>query len=212
MNRTKVIALVCSAMFATLLSGCGGGNAGNATIGGTVSGLAPNTSVVLTNNGGTPITVSANQSFTFGGTVFSGNGYKVEVKTQPNGQTCLVTYGSGVINYSGTDVTNVMVKCTANVPIGVSITGLNAGNTVTFNLTLQNNPNDVSTLPVAGVANGTVTGNFTTTLPLGTVYAVTIATQPTNPAQVCTVATNSPSSASGGVVGTAPIVVGFSCK
>jgi len=214
MNRTKVIAVICSAVFAALLGGCGGGNAGNASIGGTVSGLAPNTSVSLTNNGGTPITIPGNQGFTFGGTVSSGNGYNVAVSTQPTGQTCLVTYGSGVINYSGTDVTNVTVKCTANVPIGVSVSGLAAGNMVTFNLILQNSPTEVSTLPLTGVANTTVTGNFATTLPLGTVYSVSVATQPGGnpaPTQVCSIAPNSPASASGGVVGTAPIVVGFAC-
>jgi len=211
MNRTKVIALVCSTVIAAILGGCGGSNAGNASIGGTVTGLAAGATVSLSNNGGTSIAVP-NGNFTFSGTIASGDGYNVVVTAQPTGQTCQVTYGSGVINYAGTNVANVTVNCTANVPIGVSVTGLAATNTVTFNLILQNNPNDVTALPVTGVTNSTVTGNFTTTLPLGTVYAVTVAAQPTSPAQVCAVSSSSPASASGGVVSTVPIVVDFTCQ
>lgn len=78
-------------------------------IGGTVSGLAPNQSVVLRNNGGNNLTVTANgagvaAAFTFGAPVASGSSYAVTVFTQPGSpiaQTCTVTSGSGVVGNNG---------------------------------------------------------------------------------------------------------------
>src|SRR5215475_3478862 len=66
--------------------GGGGGTGGSvtATIGGTVSGLATGTSVVLQNNGGDSLTITANGAFTFK-TAVTGptDAYKVTVLTQP---------------------------------------------------------------------------------------------------------------------------------
>jgi hypothetical protein len=216
MNQTRLIAVTCSALLAVLLGGCGGGNSGNATIGGNVSGLAPNTTVTLTDNGGAPISISANGSFTFPGTIASAGGYKVEVKTQPAGQNCLVTYGSGVIDFSGNNVTNVAVVCSGNVQIGTKVAGLAAGNTVTFSLTLQNDPNNISSLPVT--TNGVI-NNFSVLVPLGYVYDVAVSVQPggnASPTQVCTVdpqPTTPPSAPfSGGVVSSNALTVDFTCR
>jgi len=216
MNRTRVMAVVCSTVFAAMLGGCGGGNSANATIGGNVTGLAAGTTVSLTNNGGTPLTLSANGGFTFSGSIASNDGYDVEVSTQPTGQTCSVVYGSGIINYSGTDVTDVAVNCVANTSIGVVVNGLNAGNSVTFTMTLQNDASNTSTLTVTNGA----TNDFPVLLPIGTLYNVAITTQPgvvaiplpgsgyTLPVQVCS-ATTAPS---GGVISSTPIVVDFTCN
>lgn len=220
MNRTRVIAVLCSAAFTVLLGGCGGGNsAGNATISGNVTGLATGTSVSLTNNGGSALVLSSNGKFTFGGTVSSNNSYDVEVSSQPTGQTCVITYGTGVINFSGDDISNVAVACTANIPIGVTVTGLNSGNSVSFNLTLQNDATNSSSKTVT--ADG-VTNNFPVLLPLGTLYTVSVSQQPgvtsqnTVPTQVCTLTTNSQGQivtpASGGVVNSSPIVIDFNCQ
>jgi hypothetical protein len=59
------------------------------TIGGTVSGLS-GTGLVLQNNGGNNLSVSANGSFTFTTAIASGGSYKVTVLTQPSSptQTC----------------------------------------------------------------------------------------------------------------------------
>lgn len=224
MNRTRMIAVVCGMAFAALLSGCGGSNSSSATIGGAVTGLAAGTSVSLTLNSGTPLTMSANGSFTFGGNLASGDGYSVVVSSQPTGQTCLVTYGSGIIDYAGNSVSDVAVSCSANVAIGVEIVkGLDSGNSVTFNLTLQNDPDlengQSNTYSVVASATG-VTYDFpnpqasgaAVLLPIGTTYDVSITAQPTSPAQVCTVNPSSSSPYSGGVVSATPIVVSFVCE
>jgi hypothetical protein len=79
------------------------------TIGGTVSGLTG--TVVLQDNGGDDLSVTANGSFTFATPVADGGSYAVTVKTQPSGQTCTVASGSGTV--SGASVTNVAVTCAA---------------------------------------------------------------------------------------------------
>ncbi len=68
-------------------------------------------SVVLADNGGDNLTVSANGSFTFATKLVSGAAYAVTVKTNPSGQTCSVANGSGTIGSA--NVTNVAVTCAA---------------------------------------------------------------------------------------------------
>ena len=80
------------------------------SVGGTVSGLSG--TVVLQDNGGDNLSVTANGSFTFATSLASGAAYGVTVKTNPSGQTCTVTNGSGTIGSA--NVTNVAVSC-ANV-------------------------------------------------------------------------------------------------
>ena len=113
MNLSKnLFAIAALAGAASLLSACGGTET-DASVGGTVAGLSGGTSVVLLDNGSDPITVGANGSFTFDQQVQSGNTYSVTVETQPIGETCLVTGGSGTIDGEGDDVTNVTVVCYA---------------------------------------------------------------------------------------------------
>jgi hypothetical protein len=80
------------------------------TVGGTVSGLS-GSGLVLRNNGGDPLTISSNGSFTFDTPLDDGSAYSVSVWTQPAGpdQTCSVTNGTGAI--SGVDITDVSVTC-----------------------------------------------------------------------------------------------------
>ena len=65
------------------------------SVGGTVSGLSG--TVVLQDNGGDDLTVTANGSFTFATKLATGPLMRVTVKTQPCGQTCTVANGSGTI-------------------------------------------------------------------------------------------------------------------
>jgi hypothetical protein len=106
--------LACSPLLAAalLLSACGGG-AIDASVGGTMAGLSGGTSAVLVNNGSDPITVGANGTFTFDQQIQSGAAYSVTVQTQPIGETCLVTDGSGTIDSEGDDITSVVVTCYA---------------------------------------------------------------------------------------------------
>lgn len=77
------------------------------SVGGTVSGLTG--TVVLQNNGGDDLSVSADGAFTFSTELADGSGYAVSVLTQPSGQLCEVTNAGGTI--SGADVTDVTVTC-----------------------------------------------------------------------------------------------------
>ena len=77
------------------------------TVGGTVSGLTG--SVTLRNNGGDNLVRNANGSFTFATALATGSAYAVTVFSQPAGQTCTVTNGSGTI--ASANVTNVTVTC-----------------------------------------------------------------------------------------------------
>ena len=149
---------------------------GSYTIGGTVTGLTG--SVVLQNNAGDDLSVGANGVFTFGTVIPAGGAYAVSIKTQPAGQTCTVSSGSGT---ASANVTDVAVNCTAVVTgsytIGGAVTGL------TGSVVLQNNAGD----DLSVGANGVFT--FGTAMPAGGTYAVTVKTQPAG--QTCTVSRSS---------------------
>jgi hypothetical protein len=115
---------------AGLLLACSGGGSSNSTptapitytIGGTVSGLsAPG--LILQNNAGNDLAVSANGSFTFSKVLPTGAAYAVSVKTQPasstEGQTCAVSSGSGTVVSS--NVTTVTIACTTTVINGINV-------------------------------------------------------------------------------------------
>jgi len=91
-------------------SGGGGGSPARSTVGGSVSGLTAS-GLVLRNNGGDDLSISANGSFTFATALANGSAYSVTVQTQPNGQNCSVSNGAGTV--SGANVTNVAVACRA---------------------------------------------------------------------------------------------------
>jgi len=110
MARSKIATLLQCSAAALLVVGCGGSTV-NTTISGTVIGLSGGTSVGLTDNGSDTITVGANGAFTFDVQVASGSGYAVTIATQPAGEFCTVTNGSGTIDSNGDPVTNVVVSC-----------------------------------------------------------------------------------------------------
>jgi 6-phosphogluconolactonase (cycloisomerase 2 family) len=151
-------------------------------VGGTISGLT-GSGLVLQDNGGDNLQVSANAtSFTFATPVAVGATFNVTVLTQPSSppQTCTVSGGSGTV--SASPVTSVVVACTAaTFQVGGSISGLKGSG-----LVLQDNAGDNLT-----VAANATTFAFATSLASGAAYAVTVATQPTNPVQICTVANGS---------------------
>src|SRR6202041_1177825 len=69
------------------------------------------TSVTLLDNGTNALKVTANGSFTFTTKLASGATYSVTVGTQPTGETCTVTNGSGTVGSA--NVTNVAVACSS---------------------------------------------------------------------------------------------------
>lgn len=125
-RRPELVVWVC-----IILAGCGGGGGGGGaapppapppspapqafSIGGTVSGLDA-VGLVLQNNGGPDLAISANGLFSFPEQLASGSAYSVTIKTQPNigpVQLCSVTNGSGTVG-SGA-VTNVAIACVSRV-------------------------------------------------------------------------------------------------
>lgn len=171
---------------------CSTTSAGSFTVGGTVTGL--NGTVVL-GFGTERLSLTANGPFTFATRIDNGTEYAVTVVTQPSGQTCTVTNGTGRMT-GNTNVTNVGVNC-ADLPppplfsIGGTVTGL------VGQLVLSN-----------GGENLTVTASgpfvFASQLLSGAAYAVAVATQPTG--QTCTVSNGA------GVVGLANVTnVAVSC-
>lgn len=77
-------------------------------IGGTLSGLSGGGQITLLDNGGDPLDLTANGTFTFSNLVADGAAYDVTVGTHPVGQECSVTHGSG--SASG-PVSDVQVAC-----------------------------------------------------------------------------------------------------
>ena len=73
--------------------------------------------VVLQDNGGDNLPLSANGTFTFATALGDGTAYNVTVKTNPAGQTCTVSNGSGTI--ASANATNVTITCaTSNTTVG----------------------------------------------------------------------------------------------
>lgn len=167
--------VVLISMLFVFLAACGGGGGGGGgggdpgggapaggtagyTVGGTVSGLTG--SVVLQNNGGDNLTVSANGPFTFSTALNNSTAYAVTVLTQPTGQTCSVGNGAGTV--SGANVTNITVICINIVQDSWTGTGssssdvLNATAQVTW--TLEDMTDNVAVYRPTGTASATVTG------------------------------------------------------
>ena len=173
---------------ALALAGCGGGGGGDGgggvklpterLIGGTVAGLQ-GSGLMLTDNSGDPLTVAADGAFSFAKPVADGAGYRVDVSGQPTApaETCVVQPGTGQGTVSGADVASVRIVCSVNMHrLGGTLSGLQGAG-----LVLQDAAGE--TLPLA--VDGTF--QFASSLASGSAYAVTVAAQPTNPVQTCTV-------------------------
>jgi len=157
------------------------------TVGGTVSGLT-GTGLVLQNNGGNNLPVSASGAFTFSTAIASGRPYSVTALTQPSGQSCTVANGAGA---ASANVTNVAVNCvTSTHTVGGTVSGLTG-----TGLALQNNGGN----NLAISADGAFT--FSTALAVGATYAVTVLTPPSG--QGCSIANGSGSIAGANVTNVA---------
>jgi 6-phosphogluconolactonase (cycloisomerase 2 family)/environmental stress-induced protein Ves len=151
------------------------------TVGGNVSGLS-GTGLVLQNNAGNNLTITANGTFQFTTPIASGAAYGVTVFTQPTNlsQTCVVTSGSGTV--TSANITNVSIACTTNsYTVGGTISGLSG-----TGLVLRNNGGNDLIVP----ANATAF-TFSTPILSGAAYAVTVSTQPSTPTQTCTITSGS---------------------
>jgi hypothetical protein len=146
------------------------------SVAGTIVGLMGR-GLVLQNNGGDDVGVSANGEFGFPTALASGATYNVTVRTQPSdpSQACTVSNARGTIGNA--DVGNVVVSCsTADFTIGGTVNGLEGSG-----LVLRNNGGDDLTIDNGGPFQ------FDTALPSGSRYDVQVAQQPSNPNQTCRV-------------------------
>jgi hypothetical protein len=158
------------------------GSPSTVTIGGTVTGLA-GSGLLLVNEGGDPLAITADGPFTFHTHVAPGSSYAVTVSAQPVSpwQTCAVAGGTGTATG---DVTTVAVTCTTSAfAIGGTVVGL--ANQSNAGLVLA------SALPGGGTDTVTVNQDggfvFPQKLPSGAPYAVTVQTNPASPSQQCNV-------------------------
>ncbi|HVT08471.1 MAG TPA: hypothetical protein VHO67_13510 [Polyangia bacterium] len=166
------------------------------TIGGTISGLAGAGLTLSLNNGASTLSATGNGTFSFPSTLADGSAYAVTVASQPAGpaQTCTVSQGTG--NIASANIATVTVNCATNsYAIGGTVSGL-AG----MGLTLRNEGGDDLTV----MADGSFV--FPTNVLSGQAYDVTIAAQPVDPWQTCTV-----SAGSGGVTGADITNVAITC-
>jgi N-acetylneuraminic acid mutarotase len=137
-----------------------------------VSGLLANHSLVLQLNGANNLTVSANGTATFNAPIASGSTYAVTVLTQPVGEGCTVTNGTGTV--TAANISNVAVTCSPTTyTVGGTVSGL------TGTVVLQDNAAD----NLSVTTNGSFV--FNTPVASGSGYAVTVLTLPAG--QTCAV-------------------------
>jgi hypothetical protein len=96
------------------------------TIGGSVVGLA-GTGLLLSNNGGEPLSVDTNGPFVFPASVADGGAFNVTVQTNPiaPGQSCTVQNGMGIV--AGGNVSNIAVSCVDDPVVSVVLVGAGSG-------------------------------------------------------------------------------------
>ncbi|MBU1361403.1 MAG: hypothetical protein KJ901_21915 [Gammaproteobacteria bacterium] len=112
----------------TVLAGCGGGGGGGGSalpvgtgigtggaptqkfaVGGSITGIVNAGPVILGNNGGDLLTLSANGQFSFDRRLNEGDSYRVSVSSVPSTQSCSAMFSEGVV--STANVTSVKIAC-----------------------------------------------------------------------------------------------------
>jgi hypothetical protein len=177
LKTTKLLLIL---LFSIAVAACGGGGGSSSSNGGTssytidgnISGLT-GTGLVLQDNGGNNLSVTGNGSVNFTTQLPTSSAYSVTVFTQPSGQTCTVTNGTGTVNNA--DVTNVTVSCSAN-STSLSCAGGNGSGTNGIRLydpanifsyqlsTTTANAPDISTLGWGAAYTGSLEGAYTGSL------------------------------------------------
>jgi hypothetical protein len=149
------------------------------SVGGNIINLLGSTGMVLRNNDANGQTIAfGTGTYSYTG-LASGSDHAITVFTQPTNpwQTCTVA-ASGTGTNIMANVANAHVTCTTNTYfVGVNVTGLTMGSN---GVTLANGA-DTLMFTMNGMSN------FATKVASGAGYDVTVMTQPTAPAQVCSV-------------------------
>jgi phage tail sheath gpL-like len=198
------------------VSGCGGGN--DALVGGAINGLGTGLSVTIQNtaSGSTSstttttttstssstevLTLTTNGPYSFTTGLSSGASYSVSVVTQPTGQVCTVTNGSGSVDSNADNVRSVDITCLTSASLDATVTGLALGASVTLTAYNSGTTTALSTLSLS--TNGTAT--FPGTLTTGQAYSVSVTQNPVG--QTCTI-----SNPTGSIVANTVETVSVSC-
>ncbi len=118
------------------------------SVGGTLSGLAAGTSVIIKNvNNNSKLTLVANAHFTFTQALNSGEAYSINVMTQPSRQNCTISNASGYV--ASTNVSNVSINCASSF-------------TPTYAYVANAGSNTVSICPLANEGAEIIEGTCTT--------------------------------------------------
>jgi hypothetical protein len=150
------------------------------TVGGTLIGLASGSSITLQDNGGDDLTLSSNGAFSFPTSLASGKPFAVTLLTENPPQSCAVSAGTGTVGNG--NVTTIVVNCSAS-SVGYTVGGSVVGLSPNDSLAVENNGTTSQFLS----ANGSFA--FTTPLPSGATYDVTVVADPVTPvSEKCTVA------------------------
>ncbi len=144
------------------------------TVGGNVTGLE-GSGLILRNNGGDDLPVTADGAFTFTTPLEDGAPYEATVAANPTSpdQECTIVNREGIV--SSGNITNVEVTCVSAYALGVTVVGLN-GETIA----LRNGNDEI-------LATGDGNFTFPTLLTDQSSFGITIATQPESPQSMCSV-------------------------
>ncbi|MES3022564.1 MAG: hypothetical protein V4857_13370 [Pseudomonadota bacterium] len=176
----------CVAMACALsLGACGGGDDGNLSISGSVTGLTK-PGLVVQNNGGPDLAIPVGTGgFVFPERVGSDSAYNVTVKTQPTGALCTAFNNKGTTgSYS---INNVVISCVTEKRIlGGEIRGLKENS----QMVIVNGGDKLNIAGTEGATAPAVAPTFVMPMlvPDGEAYGVTILTQPAT--QTCTITNN----------------------
>jgi uncharacterized repeat protein (TIGR03803 family) len=125
-------------------------SANSYTVGGSISGLT-GSGLVLLNDGGDAITISANAAqFTMNTGVAYASPYAITVQTEPTGLVCSVDSGTGIMGAA--DVTNVSIDCVPNFTLLHSFAGGSGDVSGPYHTLIQGSDGDFYGTTLAGGA------------------------------------------------------------
>lgn len=168
MKKKNLFLFILSSFLVLILSNC---SDSFYHIGGNVSGLTE--TVVLQNNNSNDLTITKDGDFTFSSSVVEGQSYEVTVKTQPEGQTCVVTNDSGTVKQE--NISDVVVTCTDNVATITSSSGADSP-AVLYGTNMNWLGNDPSSYVIFYCTGETCDINDNTEIPTGPITATSMET------------------------------------
>lgn len=153
------------ALSLTLLVGCGGESSSDnrpqaLSVGGTMTGLLAGTQINITNNQNDALTLGANGTFVFGNTVPKNGNYSVAISSQPAGQVCTISEGTGTAT---SNISNISIVCAKAIAYAYIPTLSNEINQYAIGTNGQLTPLAPASIPLTSPAADFVThpsGNF----------------------------------------------------